>query len=184
MSDNLLYLTLDPARALSGTARELPITIYESEVHVVEEKPTTTFAAVPYKIDSIESERIAVDHIAHILPTGDSNSGSAFAQQMGTQYTAMTMLAERIEVITRYLDAVGRGAVPADHEILRQIKSLTSRLPALDTARFADESLRDLNSTLLVAYLGCITKGIGMVNDVVDKYNLAYDKHSRRRGIF
>ena len=40
------------------------------------------------------------------------------------------------------------------------------------------------NSTLLVAYLGAVTKGTGMVNDVVDKYNLAYDKHSRRRGIF
>ena len=44
--------------------------------------------------------------------------------------------------------------------------------------------LEPSNNTLLVAYLGCITKGVGIVNDVVDKYNLAYDKHSRRRGIF
>ena len=128
--------------------------------------------------------RSAVDHIAHILPTGDSSAGSAFSQHLGTQHTAMSMLAERIEVITRYLDAVSRGAVPADHEILRHIKSLSARLPALDTAKFADESMRDFNSTLLVAYLGCITKSTGMVNDIVDKYNLAYDKHSRRRGIF
>ena len=47
-----------------------------------------------------------------------------------------------------------------------------------------EESMRDFNNTLLVAYLGCITKGTGMVNDVVDKYNLAYEKHTRRRGIF
>jgi len=180
----LLYLTLDPVLAMAGTARELPITIYESEVHVVDEKPTVQFAPVPYKIDSIESERIAVDHIAHILPTGDSNSGSAFSQHLGTQYTAMSMLTERIDVITRYLAAVQSGAVPADHELLRQIKSLAARLPALDTAKFADESMRDFNNSLLVAYLGCITKGIGMVNEVVDKYNLAYEKHSRRRGIF
>ena len=184
VSDSLLYLTLDPVLALTGTARELPITVYESEVHVVDEKPTVQFAAVPYKIDSLESERIAVDHIAHILPTGDSSSGSAFPQHLSTQYTAMSMLQERIDVISRYLNAVSAGQVPADHEILRQIKSLAARLPALDTAKFADESMRDFNSTLLVAYLGCITKGIGMVNDVVDKYNLAYDKHSRRRGIF
>ena len=71
-----------------------------------------------------------------------------------------------------------------DHELLRQIKAITARLPALDTDRFHEESLRDFNNTLLVAYLGCITKGVGIVNDVVDKYNLAYDKHSRRRGIF
>jgi len=183
-SASMLYLTLDPARALAGSSRELPITIYESEIHMVDEKLQTSFAVVPYKIDSIESERIAVDHIAHILPSGDSNSGSAFSQHLGTQYTAMSMLAERIDVIARYLHAVGEGTVQADHETMRQIKSLCARLPALDTPKFGDESLRDLNSTLLVAYLGCITKGIGMVNDVVDKYNLAYDKHSRRRGIF
>ena len=183
-SSSLLYLTLDPVLALAGTMRELPITILESEVHVVNEVPTLQFGVVPYKIDSIESERIAIDHIAHILPTGDSSSGSAFTQHVSSQHTAMTMLAERIEVITKYLDAVGSGKIAGDHEILRQIKSLCSRLPALDTAKFADESMRDLNSTLLVAYLGAVTKGTGMVNDVVDKYNLAYDKHSRRRGIF
>ena len=184
-SSSLLYLTLDPMLALAGAARELPITIFESEVHVVSDVPTMQFSVVPYKIDSIESERIAVDHIAHILPTGDSNSGSAFAQQLGTQYTAISMLSERIDVITRYLDAVAQGTITADHEILRHIKSLCARLPALDTPKFADESLKDSNNTLLVAYLGAITKGTGMVNDVVDKYNLAYDKHSRRaRGIF
>jgi COP9 signalosome complex subunit 6 len=84
-TSSLLYLMLDPVRALAGTARELPVTIYESEMHVVDEKPTVQLAVVPYKIDSIESERIAVDHIAHILPTGDSNSGSAFSQHLGTQ---------------------------------------------------------------------------------------------------
>ena len=181
---SLLYLTLDPVLALAGTARELPITVYESEVHVVNEAPTVSFAAVPYKIDSIESERIAVDHIAHILPTGDSNSGSAFSQHLGTQYTAMSMLAERVDVITRYLHAVSTGQVPADHELLRHVKSLAARLPALDTRKFGEESMRDFNNTLLIAYLGCISKGTGMVNEVVDKYNLAYDKHSRRRGIF
>jgi len=94
------------------------------------------------------------------------------------------MLSERVDVLQRYVAAVHAGQVPADHELLRQIKSLTTRLPALDTAKFHEESLRDFNNTLLVAYLGCITKGTGMVNDIVDKYNLAHDKHSRRRGIF
>jgi len=184
ISDNLLYLTLDPVLALAGTARELPITIYEVEVHVVNEVPTMQFAVVPYKIDSIESERIAVDHVAHILPTGDSSTASAFSQHLGTQHAAMQMLAERVDVIHRYLAAVEQGTVPPDHELLRSIKSLCARLPALDTAKFHDESMRDFNNSLLMAYLGCITKGTCIVNEVVDKYNLAYDKHTRRRGIF
>ena len=184
ISDSLLYLTLDPYLALSGSARELPITIFESQMHVVDGQPTTTFAPAAYKIESIESERIAIDHVAHILPTGEGTSGSAFAQSLGTQYTAMSMLTERVEMLQKYVAAVQAGAVPGDHQLLRQIKAICSRLPALDTKRFHDETLRDFHNTLLVAYLGCITKGTGLVNDVVDKYNLAYDKHSRRRGIF
>ena len=67
---------------------------------------------------------------------------------------------------------------------VRRIKSLVSCLPALDTPSFHEQSVRSFSDALLVAYLGCITKGVGTVNDVVDKYNLGYDKHSRRRGIF
>ena len=159
-------------------------TIYESEMRVVDEQPTLQFAPVPYKIDSIDSERIAVDHIAHIQSSGDSSSTSAFPQHLSTQHTAMTMLTARVEVITKYLQAVSTGQLPPDHDILRRIKSLVSCLPALDTPSFHEQSVRSFSDALLVAYLGCITKGVGTVNDVVDKYNLGYDKHSRRRGIF
>jgi hypothetical protein len=36
----------------------------------------------------------------------------------------------------------------------------------------------------LVAQLAAITKGTALTNDIIDKFNVAYDKHSRRRGIF
>jgi len=182
--ESLLYLVLDPVQALSQGNRELPVLLHESEVHVVDDKPALCFAKVAYKIDSIESERIAVDHVAHILPSGDSNSGSALAQHLGTQYTAISVLSERIEVIQKYMEAVAAGSVPADHEILRQVKSLCARLPALDSSRFNNEFLADANDTLLVTYMATITKGTSAINDIIDKYNTAYDKHSRRRGIF
>ena len=94
------------------------------------------------------------------------------------------MLVERVDAITRYLDKMNTGHGLMDHEVLRNIKSLASQLPALDTAKLADESTRSLNSMVLLAYLSSIMKGLGMVNDVVEKYNIAYEKHSRRRGIF
>ena len=111
---------------------------------------------------------------------GEMNKASAV--MLAEQGVIRAPLAKIIaNAVTQVLEA---GAAPGDHQLLRQIKAICSRLPALDTKRFHDESLRDFHNTLLVAYLGCITKGTGLVNDVVDKYNLAYDKHSRRRGIF
>ena len=56
--------------------RELPIHIYESELRMVEEAPTHLFVKVPYKIETGEAERISVDHIARITPSGGS-TGSA-----------------------------------------------------------------------------------------------------------
>ena len=185
-SESLLYLVLDAAAATTGAgaSNELPITIFESEVHVVHDAPTMTFAKVAYKIDSIESERIAVDHVAHILPSGDSNSGSALTQHLGTQYAAIEMLTDRIDVVRKYLTAVNAGDVPPDHELLRQIKSLCARLPALDNPAYQEEFNQEYNNTLLITYLGAITKGTCAINDLIEKYNAAYDKHSRRRGIF
>uniref|UniRef100_A0A7S0IIX7 COP9 signalosome complex subunit 6 n=1 Tax=Calcidiscus leptoporus TaxID=127549 RepID=A0A7S0IIX7_9EUKA len=181
VNDSLLYLCAD----LTCTAgRELPMTLYESEVALINDAPTMRFSKVAYKVDSVESERIAVDHVAHILPSGDSNSSSALAQHMGGQYTAIAMLGERIDVIVRYLRAVASKQVPMDHELLRQIKSLCSRLPALTSSAFRDEFLQEQNTALLITYISAITKGIGSTNEVIDKFNVAFDKHARRRGIF
>lgn len=183
ISESLLYCTLDPQGLLTA-GKELPITIYESEVAIINEKPTPRFVKAAYKVDSIESERIAVDHVAHILPSGSSNLSSALAQHIGSQYTAISMLAEQIDVIRSYLGAVAQGKVPRDHAVLRLIKSIIGMLPALETPRFRQEMLRDHNNTMLISYISAITKGTAILNEVVDKFGIAFDKHSRRRGIF
>ena len=46
MNESLLYLVLDPVQALVPGNRELPILLHESEIHVVDEKPTMCFAKV------------------------------------------------------------------------------------------------------------------------------------------
>ena len=42
---------------------------------------------------------------------------------------------------------------------------------------------QDYNDTLLAIYLASMTKGVSAVNDIVDKYTMAYEKTGgRRRG--
>lgn len=57
-------------------AKELPISIYESELHVIQDNPTLLFVKVPYKIETGEAERISVDHIARISPSGSGSTSS------------------------------------------------------------------------------------------------------------
>lgn len=51
---------------------KVPVAIYDSEVHVVEDTPTRTFVNVPYTIKTMEVEQIAMDYIAKIKPDTDN----------------------------------------------------------------------------------------------------------------
>ena len=66
-NENPLYLHLNPM--ITNAMRELPISIYESELRMVDDVPTQLFVKVPYKIETGEAERISVDHIARITPS-------------------------------------------------------------------------------------------------------------------
>ena len=54
---------------------------YESETHMISDTPTTVFVEVPYKIVTEESERIAVDHVAHLKETLEGSSKRKCCQQ-------------------------------------------------------------------------------------------------------
>lgn len=49
------------------------------------------------------------------------------------------MLANRVRLILEYIRAMERGEVPKSHEVLREAKSLTHRLPVLNSEMFQEE---------------------------------------------
>ncbi len=71
---------LDTVACGRPDTKELPISILESELRMVEEKPTLLFVKVPYKIETGEAERIAVDHVAKITPTGSSTGSQCMSK--------------------------------------------------------------------------------------------------------
>lgn len=61
------------------------------------------------------------------------------AEQLQAQHNAVKMLANRVRVILEYIRAMERGEVPKSHEVLREAKSLTHRLPVLNSEIFQEE---------------------------------------------
>lgn len=186
VTESPMYLVLDPLPPAG--VQDLPITIYESEMVVVNDAPTMQLSRVSYKIDSVDSERISVDHVAHISSAGDGPESAALVSHLGGQQSAIKMLSDRIHVLQAYLAGVQDGSIAYDHAAMRQIKSLCNSLPAVkastSSSNFHADFMSDYNDTLLVAYLSSVTQGTGVANDVIDKFQVAYDKLSRRRGIF
>jgi len=179
-NESPLYLLLDQVASKVAT-KGLPITIFESELRIINDEPTMLFSKVSYKIETGEAERISVDHVAHVMASGGEVGSQLTAHLMGT-HNAIKMLHTKIKTLVKFLEATVKGDIKPDHGLLRQIAGLCNLLPAIDTAAFREDFINEYNDALLVTYLSSITKGASVINELVDRYNTAYDRHSRRRG--
>lgn len=184
--DSLMHLTLDPDGFSSASATgDLPIHVYTVETSVVDDKPKASFVATKYEVESVESERTAVEHVAHILPSGGGSAATAFSEHIDTQRTALEMLIERVDVLRRYVAAVEANRLPLDSARMRQIKSVCASLPALDSKLFVAQSTQERNNTLHVGLLATLTRAIDLANETVERFNHSHDRASgRRRGLF
>lgn len=75
-NESPLFMLLDPVSKGLSTKKKLPITLFESELHVLNGAPTTIFVKAPFKVETSETEGISVDHISKIAPIGDSSKSS------------------------------------------------------------------------------------------------------------
>jgi len=181
-NESPLFLLMDAVACLKPGQKELPITIFESELNMVDATPTTLFVKIPYKIETQEAERISVDHIARVTPTG--GEGSSLSGHLMHTHNAISMLNQRIKILVKFLEAAKSGAIPKDQALLRRISMLTSQLPAIDSPSFKQEVISEYNDALLITYLATVTKGANGINELIDKFNVINDRQARRRGFF
>jgi len=191
-NESPLYLLLDTV--VSATMKDLPMKVFESEVHMINDEPTKVFVKTPVKIETVEAERISVDHIAHITGTGQTTAASSLTVHLSSLHGAIKMLNQRVGIVHSLLDSIESGALPKDHELLRACASMCNRLPgsAQDMAHIDNipssetkKTTLEYNESLLIAYLASMTKGANAINELVEKFNVVSEKHSRRsRGIF
>ncbi|MBA0602863.1 hypothetical protein Gorai_003029 [Gossypium raimondii] len=124
----------------------------------------------------------------------------AVAAHLTGIHSAIKMLNSRIRVLHHYLVGMQKGDIPCENSLLRQVSSLLRRLPAIESEKFQDDFLMEYNDTLLITYLAMFTNcssimyyygdgdndvdvySCSTMNELVDKFNTAYDRHSRRGG--
>lgn len=172
-----------PLFLLCGTkfknAKDIPLYIYESKVTMNKDnEQVLSWAEITYKIETEESERISVDFVNRMEKS--STETSALVPHFATLSNAVDMLNNRIQILIQYLQDVQSGKIPVNHKLMRQVNSLIHRLPAVDSPKFINEYINELNETLMITYMATMTKGANQMNDVVDKFNTTYEKRGRR----
>ncbi|KAL5669793.1 hypothetical protein ACJX0J_022014, partial [Zea mays] len=155
VNESPVYLLLNPTINLSQ--KDLPVTIYESELHVIDGCPQLIFVRSNYTIETVEAERISVDHVAHLKPSDGGSAATQLAAHLTGIHSAIKMLNSRVRVIHQYLVAMQKGDIPMDNSLLRQVSSLVRRLPATESQKFQDDFLMEYNDTLLMTYLAMFT---------------------------
>ena len=181
INESPIFLQLNPM----GKTSELPVSIYESVIDLVNGHATMLLVGLQYTLATEEAERIGVDHVARM--SSDAGDGSMVAQHLTAQHNAIKMLHSRVKLILEYIKAVESGELPKNLEILREAYSLCHRLPVLNTARFKDEFYNQCNDVSLMTYLGMLTKECNTINQFVNKFNVLYDRQGmgrRMRGLF
>ncbi|VFQ91716.1 unnamed protein product [Cuscuta campestris] len=180
INESPVYVLLNPS--INHAQKDLPVTIYESEMHVIDGIPQLIFVRASYTIETVEAERISVDHVAHLKPSDGGSAATQLAAHLTGIHSAIKMLNSRIRVLHHYLLAMQKGEIPSENSLLRQVSSLLRRLPAIESEKFQDDFLMEYNDTLLVTYLAMFTNCSSTMNELVEKFNIAYDRHIRRGG--
>ncbi|KAK9849666.1 hypothetical protein WJX84_003105 [Apatococcus fuscideae] len=178
-NESPVFLQLDPV--FSAAQKDLPISLYESELHTVDNVPAFIFVQANFTIETSEAERIGVNQVAKVLPSGKASGVEQLSAHMTSVHAALKMLQGRIRLVSDHVDKMASGHVPFDHSLVRQISSTLQRFPAVETSQFQDDYLKDHNDALLTILLSSWINCTSAVNELVDKFNVAYDRSSRRK---
>ena len=163
----------EPNQAASRPKKQvLPITVYETVMHIVNDQPVQTFVEVPVRVETTEPERITVDHV--VTQKGAGNSGDTLSPHMVALKNAIQMLKGRILLLKKFLEATKTGKISVDHELLREADAICNQLPALNPALVTLDYNQEMADALLVSLLASITKETAAMGSVLDKFFTAY----------
>lgn len=158
---------------IRADSKELPIKVFESVVQVVRDLPTAIFVDVDFQIETVESERITIDHI--VKGGGQNSEASSLTQHLGDLHNSVEMLTKRMRLLERYVRASKSGEVPRNGDVLRDIASLCNRLPVVDAAIFQEPFDKELEDAQLLTYLAMLTKATGSLKEMEAKVHKVLD---------
>ncbi|TDG42538.1 hypothetical protein AWZ03_011032 [Drosophila navojoa] len=151
----------------------LPTEAYISveEVHDDGSPTTKTFEHVPSEIGAEEAEEVGVEHLLRDIK--DTTVGS-LSQKITNQLMGLKGLNAQLRDIKHYLQRVGEGKMPINHQIVYQLQDIFNLLPDITNDQFTGTMYVKTNDQMLVVYLA------SMVRSIIALHNLINNKLANR----
>ncbi|CAD5234245.1 unnamed protein product [Bursaphelenchus xylophilus] len=145
-SDFAFILKLSPLVAELND--KIPVSVYEANLDHKEGR--TVLNEIPVKIVSDVAERIGTDHAAKYTSAGDKNEATA-SKKLQEQHGALKMLWRGLSVAVDYLDAIEKGEIQPNEEVLRELNKLAIKVSFLRNNQIkCEEGNVDINDEMIV----------------------------------
>ncbi|CAD7087929.1 unnamed protein product [Hermetia illucens] len=141
------------------------------EVHDDGTPTSKTFEHVPSEIGAEEAEEVGVEHLLRDIK--DTTVGS-LSQKITNQLQGLKGLNAQLKDIKNYLQKVGNGQLPLNHQIVYQLQDILNLLPDITDENFTDTMYVKTNDQMLVVYLA------SMVRSIIALHNLINNKLTNR----
>ncbi|MEW5297911.1 MAG: hypothetical protein WDW36_001089 [Sanguina aurantia] len=178
LNESPVFLLLNPR--VDHSRKNLPVTLFETELHLVEGTPTFIFVTSNYTVETSDAERIGVDQVAKIMPSGKASGSEQLSAHLVGVHSAMKMLVERLRLIQGVVAQVEAGEIPFPHSLLRSVSSLVNSLPAMETQDFKKNYDTEVADSMLPVYLSSLTAGVTLASEGVDKALIAFERSGMR----
>ncbi|KAL6773822.1 hypothetical protein ACKKBG_A22625 [Auxenochlorella protothecoides x Auxenochlorella symbiontica] len=86
------------------------------------------------------------------------------------------MLMERVRSVHSVMQRMAAGEVPFDADVARGAAALASGLPALGDLAALRQEVSGEADVLMMVLAAAVTKGSGAAAEMINRYNLAYDR--------
>mmetsp|Transcript_1442 Transcript_1442/g.3275 ORF Transcript_1442/g.3275 Transcript_1442/m.3275 type:complete len:304 (+) Transcript_1442:27-938(+) len=183
-NENPFLLLLDTSsmeRERAMQSEELPVKVWDSTAHLDQGELKVEWSEVPYTIDTLEAERIAVNHVAKSATTATAGYSSDFTQHTSGLTNSVAMLSNRVRELLDYMKEVKAGRAPKNHQVLREMLTICQALQASHPDTLRREFCGEFNDAALVVLLASLTKACATTSDLLDKVQVAHDKKHRQR---
>lgn len=160
-----VMVIIDPQQQDVG----LPTDSYVAVEEIKDDGTATqrTFMHVPTTIEAEESEEVGVEHLLRDIH--DTTAVGSLSERVASQLGALRGLHRRLVEIRDYLEAVTRGELPVNHEIVYEMQNIFNYLPDLEKPETVRSFRVANNDRLLIVYLSSLIRSVialhGLVNN-------------------
>lgn len=158
---NVYFLTI--FKKTLGLPTEAYIAV--EEVHEDGSPTSKTFEHVPSEIGAEEAEEVGVEHLLRDIK--DTTVGS-LSQKVTNQLLGLKGLNLQLRDIKNYLQKVGNGGLPMNHQITYQLQDIFNLLPDISHDNFSDILYIKTNDQMLVVYLASLVRSIIALHNLIN----------------